>query len=85
MRALGIEAAEIDIKPTARQMLGDMGHAVFAKASRSTTSRSRMCRRGSRTDFLFRLANQRNGFVIGTGDLSELALGWCTYGVSATR
>ena len=36
---------------------------------------------GLRTDYLFRLANQRGGFVIGTGDLSELALGWCTYGV----
>ncbi|MDP3402126.1 MAG: NAD(+) synthase, partial [Brevundimonas sp.] len=36
---------------------------------------------GLRTDYLFRLANQHNGFVIGTGDLSELALGWATYGV----
>ena len=34
-----------------------------------------------RTDYLFRLANHHNGIVIGTGDLSELALGWCTYGV----
>ena len=36
---------------------------------------------GLRTDYLFRLANQRGGFVVGTGDLSELALGWQTYGV----
>ena len=36
---------------------------------------------GLRTDYLFRLANQRGGIVLGTGDLSELALGWCTYGV----
>jgi NAD+ synthase (glutamine-hydrolysing) len=36
---------------------------------------------GLRTDYLFRLANQRKAFVLGTGDLSELALGWCTYGV----
>jgi NAD+ synthase (glutamine-hydrolysing) len=36
---------------------------------------------GLRTDYLFRLANQEGGLVIGTGDLSELALGWCTYGV----
>ena len=36
---------------------------------------------GLRTDYLFRLANQHGGFVLGTGDLSELALGWCTYGV----
>jgi len=34
-----------------------------------------------RTDYLFRLANQHYGLVVGTGDLSELALGWCTYGV----
>jgi NAD+ synthase (glutamine-hydrolysing) len=36
---------------------------------------------GLRTDYLFRLANKEGGFVIGTGDLSELALGWQTYGV----
>jgi len=36
---------------------------------------------GLRTDYLFRLANYLGGIVIGTGDLSELALGWCTYGV----
>jgi NAD+ synthase (glutamine-hydrolysing) len=34
-----------------------------------------------RTDYLFRLANQRRGLVVGTGDLSELGLGWCTFGV----
>ena len=50
-------------------------------ASRSTTSRSRTSRPGLRTDYLFRLANHRGGIVLGTGDLSELALGWCTYGV----
>jgi NAD+ synthase (glutamine-hydrolysing) len=36
---------------------------------------------GLRTDYLFRIANQRGGFVVGTGDLSEMALGWSTYGV----
>jgi NAD+ synthase (glutamine-hydrolysing) len=36
---------------------------------------------GLRTDYLFRLANHRRGIVLGTGDLSELALGWATYGV----
>ena len=50
-------------------------------ASRSTTSPSRTSRPGLRTDYLFRLANHRGGIVLGTGDLSELALGWCTYGV----
>ena len=52
-----------------------------ARARRSTTSPSRTSRPGLRTDYLFRLANQRSGFVLGTGDLSEMALGWCTYGV----
>ncbi len=80
MRALGIEAAEIDIRPTARQMLGDMGHA-FSKGEPVYDITFENVQAGLRTDFLFRLANQRNGFVIGTGDLSELALGWCTYGV----
>ena len=50
-------------------------------ASRSTTSPSRTCRPALRTDYLFRLANHHDGIVVGTGDLSELALGWCTYGV----
>ncbi len=50
-------------------------------ARRSTTSPSRTSRPGLRTDYLFRAANQRGGIVLGTGDLSELALGWCTYGV----
>jgi NAD+ synthase (glutamine-hydrolysing) len=36
---------------------------------------------GLRTDYLFRLANHNGALVVGTGDLSELALGWCTYGV----
>src|SRR6202012_195436 len=36
---------------------------------------------GLRTDYLFRAANYHGGFVLGTGDLSELGLGWCTYGV----
>ncbi|MCK9233541.1 MAG: NAD(+) synthase, partial [Syntrophales bacterium] len=36
---------------------------------------------GERTSHLFRIANMRQGLVVGTGDLSELALGWCTYGV----
>lgn len=80
MRALGIEAGEIDIRPTARQMLGDMGHA-FSKGEPVYDITFENVQAGLRTDFLFRLANQRNGFVIGTGDLSELALGWCTYGV----
>jgi NAD+ synthase (glutamine-hydrolysing) len=80
MRALGIAADEIDIRPAARQMLGDMGHP-FAEGKPVYDITFENVQAGLRTDYLFRLANQRNGFVIGTGDLSELALGWCTYGV----
>ena len=80
MRALGITAEEIDIRPAARQMLGDMGHP-FAAGEPVYDIAFENVQAGLRTDYLFRLANQRRGFVVGTGDLSELALGWCTYGV----
>ena len=80
MKALGIVGEEIDIKPAARQMLGDMGHP-FAKGEAVYDVTFENVQAGLRTDYLFRLANQRSGFVVGTGDLSELALGWCTYGV----
>jgi NAD+ synthase (glutamine-hydrolysing) len=80
MRALGIEAAEIDIRPAALQLLADMGHPA-AKGEPVYDITFENVQAGLRTDYLFRLANQRGGFVIGTGDLSELALGWCTYGV----
>ena len=80
MDALGVTGAEIDIRPAARQMLADMGHP-FADGEPVYDVTFENVQAGLRTDYLFRLANQRNGFVIGTGDLSELALGWCTYGV----
>ena len=80
MNALGIIGEEIDIRPAARQMLGDMGHP-FASGEPVYDITFENVQAGLRTDYLFRLANQRRGFVIGTGDLSELALGWCTYGV----
>ncbi|MEF2551273.1 NAD(+) synthase [Aurantimonas sp. A2-1-M11] len=80
MRALGTGCEEIDIRPAARQMLGDMGHP-FAAGEPVYDVTFENVQAGLRTDYLFRLANQRSGFVIGTGDLSELALGWCTYGV----
>jgi NAD+ synthase (glutamine-hydrolysing) len=80
MKALGIVGEEIDIKPAARQMLGDMGHP-FAQGEPVYDITFENVQAGLRTDYLFRLANQRRGFVVGTGDLSELALGWCTYGV----
>ncbi len=80
MRALGVEGAEIDIRPAARQMLADMGHP-FGRGEPVYDVTFENVQAGLRTDYLFRLANQHGGFVVGTGDLSELALGWCTYGV----
>jgi len=80
MRAMGVSADEIDIRPAARQMLADMHHP-FAGGEPVYDITFENVQAGLRTDYLFRLANQRNGFVVGTGDLSELALGWCTYGV----
>jgi NAD+ synthase (glutamine-hydrolysing) len=80
MRALGVTGEEIDIRPAAQQMLADMGHP-FARGEKVYDVTFENVQAGLRTDYLFRLANQRAGIVIGTGDLSELALGWCTYGV----
>ncbi|MFN3582972.1 NAD(+) synthase [Phenylobacterium sp.] len=80
MKAIGVTAEEIDIRPAAKQLLKDLGHP-FAKGEPVYDVTFENVQAGLRTDYLFRLANQRNGFVLGTGDLSELALGWCTYGV----
>ena len=80
MKALGVTAGEIDIKPAARQMLTDIGHP-FAKGEKVYDITFENVQAGLRTDYLFRLANQHRGLVVGTGDLSELGLGWCTYGV----
>ncbi|MGR6327462.1 NAD(+) synthase [Sphingomonas sp. XXL09] len=80
MRALGITAEEIDIRPAATRMLTDMGHP-FGRGEPVYDVTFENVQAGLRTDYLFRLANQRGGLVLGTGDLSELALGWCTYGV----
>jgi NAD+ synthase (glutamine-hydrolysing) len=80
MRALGVTAAELDITPTARLMLRELGHA-FSSGDPVYDITFENVQAGLRTDYLFRLANQRGGIVLGTGDLSELALGWCTYGV----
>ena len=80
MKALGIVGEEIDIKPAAMQMLGDMKHP-FAEGKPVYDIAFENVQAGLRTDYLFRLANQRRGFVVGTGNLSEVALGWSTYGV----
>jgi NAD+ synthase (glutamine-hydrolysing) len=80
MRSLGVTAGEIDIRPSCLQMLKDIGHPfhggkpVYDVAFENVQA-------GERTSHLFRLANHHGGLVLGTGDLSELALGWCTYGV----
>ena len=80
MRALGTTARELDIRPAARQMLTDMDHP-FAHGTPQYDVTFENVQAGLRTDYLFRLANQHGALVMGTGDLSENALGWCTYGV----
>jgi len=80
MQALGVTSAEIDIKPSCLQMLKDIGHP-FAKGEPVYDVTFENVQAGERTSHLFRLANHHGGLVVGTGDLSEIALGWCTYGV----
>ncbi len=80
MKALGVTGAEIDIRPTATTMLEAIGHP-FARGEPVHDITFENVQAGLRTDYLFRLANQNGAFVLGTGDLSELALGWATYGV----
>ena len=80
MRALGTTAREIDIREAATVMLTGMDHP-FGRGEPVYDVTFENVQAGLRTDYLFRLANQNGAIVIGTGDLSELALGWCTYGV----
>ena len=80
MKSLGVTWEELDIRPAAERMLADIEHP-FARGEPVYDLTFENVQAGLRTDYLFRLANQHNGIVIGTGDLSELALGWCTYGV----
>lgn len=80
MSGVGITAEEIDIKPLAMQMLKDLGHP-FAVGQPVYDTTFENVQAGLRTDLLFRAANQRDALVLGTGNMSELALGWCTYGV----
>ena len=80
MRAVGATAEEIDIRPSCMQMLKDIGHP-FAKGKKVYDVTFENVQAGERTSHLFRLANRHGGMVVGTGDLSELALGWATYGV----
>ena len=79
-KALGVTFEEIDIRSTAMLMLTEIGHP-FANGEKVYDVTFENVQAGLRTDYLFRIANQRHGIVLGTGDLSELALGWSTYGV----
>jgi NAD+ synthase (glutamine-hydrolysing) len=79
-KSLGVTFEELDITAAARQMLADLDHP-FAEGKPVYDVTFENVQAGLRTDYLFRLANHRGGIVLGTGDLSELALGWCTYGV----
>jgi len=80
MQALGVSAQEIDIRPSAQQMLADIGHPAARDEPHYDVTYENV-QAGERTSHLFRLANYHHGLVVGTGDLSELALGWATYGV----
>ena len=81
MQSLGVSAAEMDIKPSANQMLRDIGHPAADGGEPQYDVTYENVQAGERTSHLFRLANFHNALVLGTGDLSELALGWSTYGV----
>jgi len=80
MELVGCSASEIDIRPSCLAMLKDLGHP-FADGQAVYDVTFENVQAGERTNHLFRLANFNHAIVIGTGDLSELALGWCTYGV----
>jgi NAD+ synthase (glutamine-hydrolysing) len=80
MQVVGATAREIDIRPSCIQMLKDLGHP-YAEGREEYDVTFENVQAGERTSHLFRLANHHHAIVIGTGDLSELALGWCTYGV----
>lgn len=80
MKAIGCTAHELDIRPSCEQMLRDIGHP-YARGEPVYDVTFENVQAGERTSHLFRLANLHNALVLGTSDLSELALGWCTYGV----
>jgi NAD+ synthase (glutamine-hydrolysing) len=80
MEAVGCAAHEVDIRPSCEQMLRDIGHP-YSRGEPVYDVTFENVQAGERTSHLFRLANLHQGLVLGTSDLSELALGWCTYGV----
>lgn len=74
MKQLGITCQEVDIKKACRQHFADIGHDESVKDITYENTQAR-----ERTQILMDKANQTGGLVVGTGDLSELALGWATY------
>ena len=80
MKALGVTVGEIDIRPSCLQMFKDLKHP-YAEGKPVYDATFENVQAGERTSHLFRLANMHNALVMGTGDLTEAALGWCTYGV----
>ena len=78
--ALGVDKREIDIRPSAMQMLKDLDHP-FSRGEPVFDVTFENVQAGERTSHLFRLANFHAALVVGTSDLSELALGYTTYGV----
>lgn len=80
MAAVGCTAHELDIRPSCEQMLRDLDHP-YSRGEPVYDITFENVQAGERTSHLFRLANYHHALVLGTGDLSELALGWCTYGV----
>lgn len=80
MEALGVARHEIDIRPSSRQMLEDIEHPYSQGVPQYDVTFENV-QAGERTSHLFRLANFKSAIVLGTGDLSEISLGWATYGV----
>ena len=74
MKRLGITAREISIVPAVEQHLRDIGHAAGKFDVTFENAQAR-----ERTQILMDVASEEGGFVVGTGDLSEAALGWCTF------
>ena len=74
MKSLGISQKEISIKDACIQHFNDIGHDASLHDVTYENTQAR-----ERTQILMDIANKHNGIVIGTGDLSELALGWATY------
>lgn len=74
MESLGVTIREINIAESVKMHFNDIGHDISVHDVTYENGQAR-----ERTQILMDLSNQLNGMVIGTGDLSELALGWATY------